>query len=119
MALCPFEVVEVAGMEEIEGAGGENNFFTFSDFMKFAAGAFEGEGLHAVESITGSDWLSGWFDKYIRHGTWDIPTVHISEGDMQVLAGMNNAPSKADMLERRLIEFAAQILDLSSKLPRT
>ena len=34
-------------------------------------------------------------------------------------AGMNTASSKADMLERRLIEFAAQILDLSSKLPRT
>src|SRR5438552_5046200 len=32
---------------------------------------------------------------------------------------MNTAPSKADMLERRLIEFAAQILALSSKLPKT
>src|SRR5262245_33663690 len=33
--------------------------------------------------------------------------------------GVENAPSKADMLERRLIEFAARILDLSSQLPRT
>src|SRR5262245_21022078 len=34
-------------------------------------------------------------------------------------AGMESTPSKADILERRLIAFAAQILNLSSKLPRT
>jgi four helix bundle protein len=32
---------------------------------------------------------------------------------------MESAPSKADILERRLIVFAAQILNLSSKLPKT
>jgi four helix bundle protein len=32
---------------------------------------------------------------------------------------MNSGISKADMLERRLTDFAAEILTLSSKLPRT
>src|SRR5262245_31221870 len=34
-------------------------------------------------------------------------------------AGMESTPSKADILERRLIAFAVQILNLSSKLPKT
>ena len=33
--------------------------------------------------------------------------------------GMNTAPSRANQLERRLISFAAAIVSLSSKLPRT
>jgi four helix bundle protein len=32
---------------------------------------------------------------------------------------MNMTPSRADLLEKRLISFAARILSLSSKLPRT
>jgi len=36
-----------------------------------------------------------------------------------MLAGMNTSVSKADVLERRLIDFAAEILTLSSRLPKT
>jgi len=32
---------------------------------------------------------------------------------------MNTTPTKADLLEKRLISFAARILSLSLKLPRT
>src|SRR5262245_60396190 len=34
-------------------------------------------------------------------------------------AGMNTAVSKADVLEKRLIDFAADILNVSSKLPKS
>jgi four helix bundle protein len=36
-----------------------------------------------------------------------------------VTRAMETSSSKADVLERRLIAFAARILDLSSKLPKT
>ena len=38
---------------------------------------------------------------------------------MLCIAGMSATPSKSDQLEKRLISFAAAIVTLSSKLPKT
>src|SRR5215831_13898628 len=56
-----------------------------------------------------------------NHQLTQRPTAPISSRNQSCLrkCSMSATPSRADQLEKRLISFAASILSLSSRLPRT